>query len=83
MNGRDRRRLRAGVRSEGKTARNRKRYRRPAQTAQAEEFLEHIKRFTPEWAAGITGLPAEDIETAEPRRLANLILSGESSDNAW
>lgn len=33
-------------------------------TAHAEEFLEHIKKFTPEWAEGITGVPAADIEKA-------------------
>jgi predicted molibdopterin-dependent oxidoreductase YjgC len=33
-------------------------------TTHAEEFLEHIKAFTPEWAAGITGVPAADIEKA-------------------
>jgi predicted molibdopterin-dependent oxidoreductase YjgC len=33
-------------------------------TAHAEEFLEHIQRFTPEWAAEITHLPPEDIEKA-------------------
>lgn len=34
------------------------------QTKHAEEFLEHIKQFTPEWAESITGVPAKDIETA-------------------
>lgn len=33
-------------------------------TADSEAFLEHIKAFTPEWAAGITGVPAKDIEQA-------------------
>jgi predicted molibdopterin-dependent oxidoreductase YjgC len=33
-------------------------------TAQAEEFLEHIKKFTPEWASAITQVPPEDIEKA-------------------
>jgi predicted molibdopterin-dependent oxidoreductase YjgC len=33
-------------------------------TAHAEEFLDHIRQFTPEWAKEITGLPAEDIEKA-------------------
>lgn len=33
-------------------------------TTKAEEFLEHVKRFTPEWAEGITGVPAADIEKA-------------------
>ena len=35
-----------------------------ARTAHAEEFLEHVKEFTPEWAAEITGLDPADIETA-------------------
>ncbi|MFC1917060.1 molybdopterin-dependent oxidoreductase [Chloroflexota bacterium] len=31
-----------------------------------EQLAEHVERFTPEWAEGITGLPAEDIrEVAE------------------
>ncbi len=33
-------------------------------TTDAEAFLEHIKQFTPEWAAGICQVPAEDIEQA-------------------
>jgi predicted molibdopterin-dependent oxidoreductase YjgC len=33
-------------------------------TSHAEAFLEHVKQFTPEWAAGITGVPAADIEKA-------------------
>jgi predicted molibdopterin-dependent oxidoreductase YjgC len=33
-------------------------------TSGIDEFLEHVKQFTPEWAAGITGVPARDIETA-------------------
>jgi predicted molibdopterin-dependent oxidoreductase YjgC len=33
-------------------------------TAHAEDFLAHIEKFTPEWAASITGLPPEDIEKA-------------------
>ena len=33
-------------------------------TSQAQEFLEHVKRFTPEWAEKITGVPAADIEKA-------------------
>ena len=31
---------------------------------EAETFLEHVKQFTPEWAEGITGVPAADIEKA-------------------
>ncbi len=33
-------------------------------TRDAEEFLEHVEAFTPEWAEGICGVPAADIETA-------------------
>ena len=33
-------------------------------TTEGEAFLEHIKDFTPEWAAEITGVPAADIEQA-------------------
>ena len=33
-------------------------------TTDAEAFLEHIKEFTPEWAAEITEVPAKDIEQA-------------------
>ncbi len=33
-------------------------------TTEAEAFLEHVKEFTPEWAEGITGVPAADIEAA-------------------
>ena len=33
-------------------------------TAGIESFIEHVKQFTPEWAAQITGVPAKDIETA-------------------
>ena len=33
-------------------------------TAEGEPFLEHIKRFTPEWAETITEVPAADIERA-------------------
>lgn len=35
-----------------------------ARTEGAEEFLNHVQTFTPEWAEGITGVPAEDIEQA-------------------
>ena len=35
-----------------------------ARTTGAESFLEHVARFTPGWASGITGVPAADIETA-------------------
>ena len=33
-------------------------------TEASEVFLEHIKKFTPEWAEEITGVPAADIEQA-------------------
>lgn len=33
-------------------------------TSNPEEFIEHVKQFTPEWAESITGVPARDIETA-------------------
>ena len=33
-------------------------------TSGAKEFLEHVKEFTPEWAAAITEIPAADIEKA-------------------
>ena len=33
-------------------------------TTEGREFLEHVKDFTPEWAAEICEVPAEDIETA-------------------
>ncbi len=33
-------------------------------TAGIESFIEHVKQFTPQWAAQITGVPAKDIETA-------------------
>ena len=29
-----------------------------------DEYIEHVKKFTPEWAESITGVPAKDIETA-------------------
>ena len=35
-----------------------------ARTTKADEFFEHIKEFTPEWAAPITEVDAADIETA-------------------
>ena len=35
-----------------------------ARTQGAAEFLEHVKQFTPAWAAEITGVPAADIERA-------------------
>lgn len=35
-----------------------------ARTAGGDEFLEHIKRFTPEWASEICEVPAADIEKA-------------------
>ncbi len=33
-------------------------------TTGTAELLEHVKKFTPEWAEDITGVPAADIETA-------------------
>ena len=33
-------------------------------TREGQEFLEHVERFTPEWAAEICEVPAEDIEKA-------------------
>ena len=33
-------------------------------TVEGEKFLEHVKQFTPAWAESITGVPAQDIETA-------------------
>jgi predicted molibdopterin-dependent oxidoreductase YjgC len=33
-------------------------------TIESEQFLEHVKRFPPEWAETITGVPAADIERA-------------------
>lgn len=35
-----------------------------ARTRETDEFLEHVKRFTPEWAAEICEIPAADIEKA-------------------
>jgi len=35
-----------------------------ARTAGSEEFLEHVKEFTPEWASEICEVPAADIEQA-------------------
>ena len=35
-----------------------------ARTEGFEEFLDHVGQFTPQWAAGITGVPASDIEKA-------------------
>ncbi len=35
-----------------------------ARTTENETFLEHVRKFTPEWAETITGVPAADIETA-------------------
>ena len=33
-------------------------------TVESEAFFEHVRRFTPEWAAGVTGVSAEAIESA-------------------
>jgi len=33
-------------------------------TTEGDAFLQHVKRFTPEWAEAITGVPASDIEMA-------------------
>ncbi len=33
-------------------------------TTGVEEYIEHVKKFTPEWASEITGVPARDIEKA-------------------
>ena len=33
-------------------------------TVGGEDFLNHVGQFTPDWAAGITGVPAQDIEAA-------------------
>lgn len=35
-----------------------------SRTEGAEAFLEHVKKFTPEWAESISGVPAADIERA-------------------
>ncbi len=35
-----------------------------ARTKGAEEFLEHVQQFTPQWGEQITGVPAGDIERA-------------------
>jgi predicted molibdopterin-dependent oxidoreductase YjgC len=35
-----------------------------ARTTNAEAFIEHVRNFTPQWAEGLTGVPAKDIETA-------------------
>jgi formate dehydrogenase major subunit len=35
-----------------------------ARTRDSDEFFEHLKPFTPEWAEPITEVPARDIETA-------------------
>ncbi|MBI3958407.1 MAG: molybdopterin-dependent oxidoreductase [Chloroflexi bacterium] len=35
-----------------------------ARTEGCEEFLDHVGQFTPQWAEGITGVPATDIERA-------------------
>ena len=35
-----------------------------SRTTKAPEFLDHVKRFTPEWAEPITEVPAADIEKA-------------------
>jgi len=35
-----------------------------ARTTGSEKFFEHVTEFTPEWASGITGLRARDIEAA-------------------
>ncbi|MCA9712138.1 MAG: molybdopterin-dependent oxidoreductase, partial [Myxococcales bacterium] len=35
-----------------------------ARTLGADAFLEHVRRFTPEWAESICGVPAADIERA-------------------
>ncbi|NKB66698.1 MAG: molybdopterin-dependent oxidoreductase [Candidatus Latescibacteria bacterium] len=35
-----------------------------ARTTEGVDFLEHVKQYTPEWAEGITGVAAADIEGA-------------------
>ncbi|KPJ92781.1 MAG: hypothetical protein AMS18_06655 [Gemmatimonas sp. SG8_17] len=35
-----------------------------ARTVDAEQFLQHVKQFPPEWAEEITGVPAADLEAA-------------------
>ncbi len=35
-----------------------------ARTSGGDEFLAHVAKFTPEWAEGISGVPAADIEAA-------------------
>ncbi len=35
-----------------------------ARTTEVEAFVAHAQKFTPQWASGITGVPAADIETA-------------------
>ena len=35
-----------------------------ARTVDSEPFLEHVRKFPPEWAERISGVPAEDIERA-------------------
>jgi predicted molibdopterin-dependent oxidoreductase YjgC len=35
-----------------------------ARTRESEAFLAHLDEFTPQWAEGITGVPAKDIEQA-------------------
>ena len=35
-----------------------------ARTAEVEAFVQHVQKFTPQWASEITGVPPADIETA-------------------